>query len=633
MLSFFPKPYPDELLYSVFARYHIQSGNTSAKETMKELFNSATNTACIDLPAHLDSFMSNLPLGTSYTIDNFIINNTLYPYYTAFLQNERADKIKQLMRSNSKGEIHNLAGIMASSVNAPKRLNLCIECSKVDKEIYGEVYWHRIHQAPGVLYCPEHKQPLYIYSINTYELNKHIFVAAEECKLHEKLYQIKHGSLEISKFIEIAKDIIWLVNNYNIIRNSYGAEEGFREQYIAILKEKDFATSGGRVYQQELISSFKDYYGEAFLEKVQSNIDYDEQCNWLSSIVRKHRKSFHPLRHILMMRFLSGSIQEFFSGTYEYKPFGMSHWPCLNAASDHYKDLVIKKVLITHCFDTKKPVGTFYCDCGFIYSRRGPDKCLEDRYKIGRIKQFGSVWENKLKQYINEGMGLRETARKLNVDAKTVKKYTSKLGLSSSCIYAEVNLEDNDSIADKYKHRWNELIKQYPQASKTELRIIEPKVYIWLYRNDCDWLNANSPMKKVISEQANRIDWNVRDISILESVKQAVKQLRESKSKPERISIGRIGKLTGFAALLEKHINKMPKTKAYLSSQVESIEEFQIRRVWWAGEQLNSDGEELKVWKILRKAGLRKNNPKEVDKAITQVIAFYNDNRTKAIKK
>lgn len=38
MLSYFPNLYPDELLYSWFARYHDHSGNTSSKQTMKELF-------------------------------------------------------------------------------------------------------------------------------------------------------------------------------------------------------------------------------------------------------------------------------------------------------------------------------------------------------------------------------------------------------------------------------------------------------------------------------------------------------------------------------------------------------------------------------------------------------------------
>lgn len=30
-------------------------------------------------------------------------------------------------------------------------------------------------------------------------------------------------------------------------------------------------------------------------------------------IVRKHRKTFHPIRHILMIQFLTNSIEDFFS--------------------------------------------------------------------------------------------------------------------------------------------------------------------------------------------------------------------------------------------------------------------------------------------------------------------------------
>jgi hypothetical protein len=39
MLSFFPTPYPDEILYSVFARYHARSGNIKPDETMKRCKN------------------------------------------------------------------------------------------------------------------------------------------------------------------------------------------------------------------------------------------------------------------------------------------------------------------------------------------------------------------------------------------------------------------------------------------------------------------------------------------------------------------------------------------------------------------------------------------------------------------
>ncbi len=39
MMTFFPTPYTDEILYSVFARYHEKSPNFNGSETARDLFN------------------------------------------------------------------------------------------------------------------------------------------------------------------------------------------------------------------------------------------------------------------------------------------------------------------------------------------------------------------------------------------------------------------------------------------------------------------------------------------------------------------------------------------------------------------------------------------------------------------
>ena len=39
MISFFPAPYQDEILYSILARYHLRSGNTSYFTTNEDLYN------------------------------------------------------------------------------------------------------------------------------------------------------------------------------------------------------------------------------------------------------------------------------------------------------------------------------------------------------------------------------------------------------------------------------------------------------------------------------------------------------------------------------------------------------------------------------------------------------------------
>ncbi|MBV7508768.1 hypothetical protein KW850_26495 [Bacillus sp. sid0103] len=50
---------------------------------------------------------------------------------------------------------------------------------------------------------------------------------------------------------------------------------------------------------------------------------------------------------------------------------------------------VLTSCVITRDYKTGLPVGTFTCSCGFVFSRKGPDKTNEDRYKIGRIKELG----------------------------------------------------------------------------------------------------------------------------------------------------------------------------------------------------------------------------------------------------
>lgn len=76
---------------------------------------------------------------------------------------------------------------------------------------------------------------------------------------------------------------------------------------------------------------------------------------------------------------------------------------------------------ITACFKTRKPVGTFKCSCGFIFARLGPDQDEADVYRIGRIKEFGSVWLEKLTKMKKEKTSNAKIATILNVDRRTVK--------------------------------------------------------------------------------------------------------------------------------------------------------------------------------------------------------------------
>lgn len=625
MANSLPVPYPDELLYSIIARYHLRSGNTSPKATIEDLFSSRTATAIVDMPCNIDVLCENISKINKIEPENLILYHTLFPYYTAFLRQDRVEFAMAAMRSDFGGNIHSSMGIMASTISVPEFLRFCPECNRVDASIYGEYYWHRIHQMPGVFVCPEHFELLHNSTIAVHGMNKHEFFVAN--KYNCLLNQVLEGNQnQKDKLYDLAKDIVWLTENYEVIRNSKGLQNGFRDKYIGILVEKGYATSSGRVYQKEFIDAFRRFYGDDFLSVLQCDFTDDFESNWLSSIVRKHRKAFHPLRHLMLIRFLTGGVVEFFKQNYKYKPFGNGPWPCLNADADHFKAFVVDDLKVTHSSDVKKPIGTFACSCGFVYSRSGPDKTDVDIFKIGRIKQFGLVWEDRLRELVEKDkLGLREISRRLNVDTNTVKRYAGLLKLQVAwCTYKNTSENSQNAqinsfsinLKESYRETWQNLKYEHPEASKSELRKLGKATYIWLYRNDRDWLSENSPAESSYVYKNTRVDWHLRDNEVLEKAKKAVKEISVSHSKPERITIGRIGKMIGMSSLLEKHMDKMPKTQEYLKKAVESSEQYAIRRISWCAGELRKNSEEIMEWKLIRMAGIRKGYSEEVRKAL-----------------
>ena len=145
-------------------------------------------------------------------------------------------------------------------------------------------------------------------------------------------------------------------------------------------------------------------------------------------------------------------------------------------------------------------------------------------------------------------------------------------------------------------------------------------LYIWLYRNDRDWLNENSPNKKRTINKNTRVDWDNRDRELLSKVKEVVDEILDSKEKPIRITISLVGSKLGIKSMIEKHLDKMPLTKEYLDEKKESIRDFQIRRIDWAVRELENKGEDLKSWKIFRKAGIRKEYQEELIDEVEKFI-------------
>ncbi len=615
MLSFFPTLYEDELLYSWFARYHVRSCNISSKATMKDLFGSANTIAVPDLPTQLGKLNERIKHFEIPGVKDWIEKHTFYHYYTTFAKpNTRQEVYDSMIVGNRPGAIHMLTGMMASNVSESRYFRYCPRCVEDDLQQYGETYWRLSHQLSGVLVCPKHNILLQNSSVPFRGQNKHVYTPATKdyCNTQEKTLAFSEKTMYYLK--AIAKDSIRLIN-----QDFQFKWQGVQQAYKYLLQKHGYATVTGSVDQSTLTEQFHHFYGEELLATLQSSVNPDNQSCWLKAITRKHRKAFHPIRHLLFIHFFGETVESFYQyATRTFQPFGESPYVCLNAAADHYLQPVIPNVKVTICTDTRRPVGTFTCSCGFSYSRRGPDQEKEDRYKIGRIKQFGSVWKEKLHQLIHaEKLSYYTVAKHLKVDIGTVKKYANQ-----SSKHDPIKMVDSTSLLSEKRRKWLRLQQQYSTLSVTKLRKVDQALYTWLYRHDRQWLDRHSPRQKRKPSENYRVDWSERDQKVLKEVQTAVQQLH-SMRKPIHINISRIGKETGRLALFERHLDKLPETKAYLKQVVETKEQFQVRRVKWAALELSQCHEEIVEWRIRRLAGLRDELPDGVQQEISLWVQRY----------
>lgn len=601
MIVQFPTPYPDELLYNILGRYHIRSGNVFLKHTMEDLFGKRTVSATALLPSNIRSLVSHLPENTDLSEETLIRKHTLFPLVSAFLPEDRANSIYQAMLSDDGKRIYMQSGVMASSIPQNKVFKFCPSCFRGDLEQFGELYWHRLHQLPGQLVCLKHGLWLEDSNVPIINSNKHCYIlpTIENCDL-SKERQVESDIYK--QFVDILKPMENLLNgNY-----PYKSFSHFTNFYRKYLREKGYTTAKGKVQQEELFEVFHEFYPDYLLEYLQ--VKFESKDSWLASITRKHRKSFHPYYHVLLLNFLGLDIEDVFTETLlNVDPLGHFHGACLNVICPDYKRDVIQTATIRRCEKTKEPIGRFTCPtCGFSYTKKGSalydDACNE----YSRIMDFGSLWREELATLLEEDLSYREIARRLYVDTNTVIKYKEIIKSRNVPSKRESN-NSKIELLESHQFAWLQLQKEHPDLSKTELRNMAPSTYTYLHRHDKEWLRINSPIKRTNRAENKRVNWQERDRDILYRVQKAREELLNKKKNWKRITVKNLGDLIGERALLEQHLVRMPETKAFIDKVRETEQEFRLRRVRQVIKDMKQAGEVIKTWKVLRKAGI---NPK-----------------------
>ncbi|USE35000.1 TnsD family Tn7-like transposition protein [Endozoicomonas sp. SCSIO W0465] len=610
MILKFPRPLPDETFYSWVARYHDQSANHYPLVTVRTIFDCHHGCAISGLPTGLKRFCAQLLPLIKYNPEDIIQFHTPLPYYSSVFSKNKIKIAKQKMLDDFNKGTQGLLGMLASTISEFRYLRYCPECLQKDKETYGVSYWHRSHQLPGVLVCPDHFVPTLNSLVDKQNLPANLFASAEK-HAEPNLIQKKIVPDEQLKIIAV-KSAQLLTRYRNPITST---------NYRKSLLQAGYG-KGTLIDQIKLSEAFSSFWSKSLLEQLGVPHNFSSEHSWLRFMTRRKKLGLqaHPIQHILLRVFLKEqpTLCQDPVGHHEFIPPDCPN-PFCNQTGENSP--VIEE---TYKHSKSSPLyAIIRCACGFKYS------CNTEQQPVytSNVLQYGETWDQKFTEYVQAGYSIHKLEQLMSVTRPVIKKKAVELNLTPVWLN-QVKIKPNSHIMEsrvkKHKKVYLEARKKYPELSITELKEKINSTIKFLYRYERGWLDNNRPAKKGKASESQRIDWKKRDQEYLQQVKTIVAELASSPGKPQPINPSKISKILGQNNIFTKIPDKIPVTMAYLEEICRR--EVYVPRVFeWAVHELRKKGHSITRNNIIRKACIRYTPSPEHEATLKKLIEAGND--------
>jgi len=609
--GFFPTPYPDECYYSILCRYYVRSGSTSYERTTRELFgNRQCLSSTIFFPTRLER-LDNWVSPTSLLSRKIIaMNHTMYPYMAMAHSPGFRAEMECVMNGGRSTFTLDRIGETKSFTLWPKYLRFCHCCVKEDIALYGETYWHRLHQLPGMIYCTKHLVRLADSYIQTQKTSTSFIAASDAIAFGEAEIVQDNLSRHKENFLTIAKESEWILIQGLAVDWNFD----FQMKYKRLLREVGVVTIQC-VSDYVLISNqFNDYWGEDFLKTLFSSMS--DKRDWIRQLQAARLRTFKPIYHILLMCFLKGSVKAFLESEPHENPFGEYPWPCENPICVQYKTGGCQNTELRYVSGIA--TGFFECDkCGMIY------KQLKSIGKTGGIiiVDYGHIWKDKLFHYLEtDKMTMPEAAVKLKCKPHIIRWQQKKLGL-----VLDKKLGNPSRKYDKktdgcafHKERVMRILEQYQEVTYSMIRQLAPGSYEYLLKRDPAWLREH-----IIYESGRAISREA-DQQMLKRVQTAVEWIKKEGDWSRKLTIGYIASVAGVRKYKLKPSQLWrPLTTEFLDSVVESKEDWLRRRITeiWKNKD---ESETISVADIKREISIIPNTYRRYHDFIEKLIEELN---------
>lgn len=408
-----PRPYPDELVYSVLARYfaYIQpTGVIGAHMTID-----GRRRFSIKFVRGAARLAEQTRLTWGLSGQQLVSRHTLLPFYGAFLDPDAYLRCTEDFLSDNSHTAVATLGINNSSVTEPTYLRFCALCAQEDLDVHGETFWRRQHQICGTLFCTRHWVLLQNSAAAVSPPHSRLSDASQYCRVGAQASSlVDSGDNRLARLI--AERSASILNG--TLSSWLHADTGF--QYQRAAAEVGYGVGSTKINTKSLARDLLSYFGASLLSKIGCSLS-------INSAPLRHIfhgcGTNHPLIHVLVQLFLEAKLEASRARLKSQALDGSSRqdWKCPNIFARHSADFRVPEVILRR---GDKGGQYFYarCSCGFAFSFSTSQEDDPNMPVVARASRYGKAIEREVRRMYAASGSIQAVCREMHLNYRAVKR-------------------------------------------------------------------------------------------------------------------------------------------------------------------------------------------------------------------
>jgi len=467
--------YPDETISSFLIRQIKFGAYPHSRVTQKMLWGNDNYQINTSFPSLIPWVSDNFEMCTSIIVDT----HTSINYFRPFISSAKYNQVKQALATGDTEFVHKWLGITSNRINDDANMYYCNECVECDVDSYGVAYWHKAHQLYGVLFCPTHGCRLCSLG-----------VARRTIKLppQETDIKIRENRENVNSFS--------VFSQWALTQRDFELFEGktLTNCYRVALFNKELACNSLRIRQHQLRKDLFNFYQAELKHNCWQSLfstnmtsPYPQQLFY-----NYHNCHLHPAKHLALISYLFSTpecfiehyqkadrdIEEHFLALANHKP-SMKEKPNIKLIMKMFsKGQSLRSIARALKLSVVAVKSKVVAAGGKINSRAS--KIFKKERRAILLKLFKGIPTNVIAKHFKVSVGAVEQILTQHPYIASQRQHFR---------FREKQLKHRSILSDA--------MAKNPNYSRTKLKLKASASYLWLFKNDKQWLYQNLPPSKL----------------------------------------------------------------------------------------------------------------------------------------